>query len=148
MPPLAASWMLAPPFDAAPVSQIHKEAEELFCTRKPLAGTAPPNRVWALPPEATVPLPSLAAFAAVLMTGSGFCGPAGLATPCVLVTAGACSGTRLPLPSVTVDNDCTLVLASFTRSGIGTPIVHMRRSEKRFNAKVAEATRRTRWHRR
>src|SRR6266404_9200494 len=116
--------MLAPPLAAVPTSLTHKAAEELFWTIKPLAGTVPPNKLWALPPVATVPLPSLAATPAVLTTGSGFCGPTGLATPCALVAAGACTGTRLPLPSMTVDSDCTLVLASLTSSVMGTPIVH------------------------
>src|SRR5579862_6484523 len=116
MPPLAASLRLAPPADAAPTSLHHRSAEELFCSRNPLAGTMPPNRVWALPPAARVPLPSLAGRPAPLMTGSGFCGPTGDATPCALVDAAACSGTRLPLPSISVASDWTVVLASLTRS--------------------------------
>src|SRR5437773_1014890 len=104
--------MLAPPVEATPTSQIHNAAEELFCTKKPFAGTLPPNSVCALPPAATVPLPSPATLPAALITGSGFCGPTGLDTPCVLVVAGACNGTRLPLPSTSVASDCTVVLAS------------------------------------
>src|SRR5277367_5104723 len=98
-----------------PVSQTHSAADELFCTRNPFAGTAPPNRVCGLPPVAIVPLPSLAAAPAVLMTGSGLVGPTGLATPW-LTEAGACSGTRLPPPSSSVDSDCTVLFASLTRS--------------------------------
>jgi hypothetical protein len=120
-PPLAAIWMLAPLFDAAPTSDTHKAAEELFCTRNPFAGAAPPNRVWALPPVATVPLPSLAVAPAVLMTGSGFYGPTGLETPCALVEAGACTGTRLPLPSTSVASGWIVVLASLTSNVMGSP---------------------------
>src|SRR5580704_14795370 len=98
-----------------PVSQTHSTADELFCTRNPFTGTAPPNKVCGLPPVATVPLPSLAAAPAVLITGSGFCGPTGLATP-ALTEAGACTGTRLPPPSSSVDSDWIVVLASLTRS--------------------------------
>src|SRR5437763_17157260 len=121
IPPFGASWIEAPPFDAAPVSEIHSAAEGLFCTRYPFAGTAPPNRVCAEPPAASVPLPSLAELPAVLTSGSGFCGPTGAAMPCALVEAVACAGARLPAPSVTVGSDCTLVLAAFTRSVIGLP---------------------------
>src|SRR6476661_5555082 len=129
IPPFDASWIEAPPFEAMPVSEIHSAAEELFWTRKPFAGAAPPNRVCAEPPAASVPLPSLAAVPAVLTTGSGFCGPTGAAMPCAFVEAGACAGTRLPLPSVTVESDCTVVLASFTRSVIGPPYDSQRGSE-------------------
>src|ERR1700687_5392038 len=108
--------MLAPPAEATPTSEIHSAAEELFCTTNPFVGTVPPNSVWALPPVATVPLPSLATAPAVLITGSGFSSPTGVDTPCALVAAGACTGTRLPLPSTSVDSDCTVVLASLTSS--------------------------------
>src|SRR5712691_3214760 len=94
--------MLAPPAEAAPTSEIHSAADELFCTRNPFAGTTPPNSAWALPPAAIVPLPSLATAPVVLITGRGFCGPTTLDTPCALVAAGACTGTRLPLPSTSV----------------------------------------------
>src|SRR5579884_3956172 len=114
MPPLAAICRLAPPADATPTSDIHNAAEELFCTRKPVGGTAPPNSVCAAPPAATVPLPSAAGATVVGTTGSGFCGPTGAATPAVTEPA-ACSGTRLPLASATVASACTVVLASFTR---------------------------------
>src|SRR5437762_4480654 len=135
------SWIEAPPFEAAPVSEIHSAAAELFCTRYPFAGTAPPNRVCAEPPAASVPLPSLAALPAVLTTGSGFCGPTGAAMPCAFVEAGACAGTRLPLPSVTVESDCTLVLASFTRSVIGLSFLFTseavrQREEERFTTEA------------
>src|SRR5437764_5586581 len=122
IPPFGASWIEAPPFDAAPVSEIHSAAEELFCTRYPFAGTVPPNNVCAEPPAASVPLPSLAALPAVLTTGSGFCGPTGAATPSAFVEAGACAGMRVPLVSVTVASDCTFVLASFPGSVIEPPI--------------------------
>src|SRR5579863_573843 len=108
--------MLAPPAEADPTSEIHNAAVELFCTRNPFAGTMPPNSIWALPPVASTPLPSLATAPAALITGSGFCGPTGVDTPCALVAAGACTGTRLPLPSTSVDSDCTVVLASLTSS--------------------------------
>src|SRR3954447_3030504 len=108
--------MLAPPEDAIPISEIHSPADELFCTRNPFSGTMPPNSICGAPPVATVPLPSLAAAAAVLTTGSGFCGPTGVATPCALLAAGTCTGTRLPFPSSAVASACTAVLASFTRS--------------------------------
>src|SRR5579863_9306302 len=108
--------MLAPPAEAIPTSEIHSAAEELYCTINPFTGTSPPNSVWALPPVTTVPLPSVATAAAVLITGSGLCGPTGVDTPCALVAAGACTGTRLPLPSTAVDSDCTVVLASLTSS--------------------------------
>src|SRR5271163_690136 len=109
-----------------PVSQTHSAADELFCTRKPFIGTAPPNSVCGLPPVATVPLPSLAAAPAVLMTGSGFAGPTGLATPW-LTEAGACTGTRLPLPSSSVDSDWMVVFASLTRSVMAphSPVGHV-----------------------
>src|ERR1043166_5594207 len=108
--------MLAPPAEAVPTSDIHNTADELFCTRNPLAGTMPPNSVWALPPAARAPLPSLAAAPAALMTGSGLCGPTGADIPCALVEVGACNGTRLPLLSTVVASDCTVVLASLTKS--------------------------------
>ena len=71
MPPFAAIWMLAPPADAVPTSEIHSAADELFCTRNPFSGTMPPNSICARrrsrpcrcrrwPPPA------------VLTTGSGF----------------------------------------------------------------------------
>ena len=56
-----------------------------------------------MPPAATVPLPSIAAAPAVLITGSGAVLPTGVATP-PMIAAGACTGTRLPLPSIPVDS--------------------------------------------
>src|SRR5207253_5761082 len=84
----------------------------------------------------------------VLTTGSGFCGPTGLATPCALEAAGACTGTRLPLPSTTVDNDCTLVLASLTSSVMEPPINSQWDEAVQFVGRVERSATRRGWTRR
>src|SRR5438128_12549657 len=68
-----------------------------------------------MPPVTTVPLPSIAAAPAELITGSGAVGPTGVATPPV-IAAGVWTGTRLPATSACVEIDWVVVLASLTSS--------------------------------
>src|SRR6516225_368230 len=105
----------APPDVAAPTSLTYKVCDELLATRYPLLGTTPANKSCAVPPDTTVPLPSIAAAPAVLTTGSGAVGPTGVATP-PITAAVACTGTRLPATSACVEIGCVVVFASLTNS--------------------------------